>query len=333
MIDAFYKGRYAIPVNDGNVVKWFYRASQPDKPSHLGLDFSWWEVYHGDIYAAQEGKVVDKFNSATCGNSLVLQHDFTDGTHSWTAYIHLHQPSSLKIGDQVKMNQVVGIKGNTGTSNGDHLHLYLTQPTKQAYTWETMKANAIDPYPYLYKSKGAKYVYLGEHLINKPYLEDLPQPVKIPEPVERNEDVKQVKVLIDYLFMRDKPAGAAYDKYAKPGIYNVMQEEIAGSYCWYKIGVVEGKEFWVASGGTRTEDLLPKKSPEEILTEKVKELEQELTKQETALVLASVENKELQERNDELVLERTTLQANIKALESEKEKYKETIERVKKALL
>lgn len=300
MIDAFYKNRFAIPIVDGNVVKWFTKAN----PIHLGLDFSWWVKSGADIIAAQDGKVVDVFYSASCGNSIVLQHDYSDGTHAWTGYIHLAKLPTLRIGDTVKMNQTIGIKGNTGTSNGEHLHLYLTAPTTAKYTWETMKANCVDPYPYLYRSKDFKYLYLGSHLVEKPYLEDLPKPIKYPTPVERNEYVKQVNVLIDYLYLRNAPSGAAYEKYATKGVYNILKEEIKNNYCWYLIDVVDGKEFWCASGGTRTEDLLPKLSQEEILKNKVEELEK-------AIEDAAIDIESMTAANEKLLEKVSSLEGEV----------------------
>ena len=60
-----------------------------------------------------------------------------------------------------------------------------------------------------------------------------------------------------------------YSKYCEKGIYNVLSEEVNGDYNWYKIA--EG--FYIASGGSRTKDLLPKLSEVELLKMKVAELE------------------------------------------------------------
>lgn len=278
MIKTFYKNRFAIPSIDGNVVKWFDNTNKTYGKPHLGIDISWWTdgYEHSNILACQDGKVVDKSTKAdkTVGHYIVLQHDYDDGTHAWSTYIHLYNAPKLNVGATVKMNDVIGQKGNTGASNGTHLHLYLTKPTTLAYTWNNMRNNTVNPYPLLYKSKGAKYVYLGSHLVSKGYLEDLSQPVDYPKPVERNEKVKQVEVIMHVLRIRNG-AGTnfdAYDEFCKPGIYDILEEkrDTAGTYLWYKIG--EG--FWIASGGVRTKDLLPELSVEEQLRNENAELKE-----------------------------------------------------------
>jgi len=284
MINAFYKNRYALPVNDGNVVKWFDKTTKKYGKVHLGLDISWWEcpVPKGLVYAVQDGKVVEVGKDDELGWYIVLQHEWSDKTYSFSCYIHLASKPTLAENTLVKMNDTIGIKGNTGTSNGTHLHFYLTgyttkQWSKSATFWKnTFRPLCIDPYPYLYRSKTAKYVYLGSYLKDKPYLEDLPQPITYPTPVERNEKVKQCEVIMDQLRLRDTPAGNIYDDLCTRGIYNVLDEEKSGAYNWYLIDEINGKQFWVASGGQRTKDLEVKDEIAE-LREKVSELENQNT--------------------------------------------------------
>ena len=182
MINAELKNRYAIPVDDGNMNNPFNRNRKP-KP-HLGIDVSWYKlpVPKGLIYACQEGKVVDIFNNTnSLGYGIILQHDYSDKTYSFSGYIHLHQKPTLKIGDYVKLGDVIGIKGNTGDSNGAHLHFYLTGYTTKPYDrsdafWNNVfKPLCIDPMPYLYKTKAINYIYLGDKFSSKAYLEDFIQ--------------------------------------------------------------------------------------------------------------------------------------------------------------
>ena len=288
VIDAFYKNRFAIPVNDGNITNWYnpQRKVKGKLTPHLGLDFSWWKCNPNSknsnafILACQDGIVVEQFYSSSTGNSIVLQHDYSDGTHAWSAYIHLKYLPTFEIGQEIKMNEVIGIKGNTGQSNGAHLHLYLTKTTTKNYSWVTMKANTIDPYPVLYKSRTADYVYLGSYLNVKQYLEDLPQKIEYPKPVERDTSKKQVNVIHNYLRLRNGNGTNydIYDEFCQKGIYNILEEKLDASktYNWYKIDVIDGNEFWIASGGTRTEDLLPEKSTEQLLTEENQQLKQQI---------------------------------------------------------
>ena len=82
MIDVEEKLIFQAPCNDGSITKPFYKGS------HWGVDFGWSSVKYGDIYAIQDGVVVDNFYSSSCGYSLVLQHNYNDGTHRYSTYIH-----------------------------------------------------------------------------------------------------------------------------------------------------------------------------------------------------------------------------------------------------
>lgn len=81
------------------------------------------------IFAAREGKVVevvDTFNSncaniscAKYNNKIVIMH--SDG--SFADYAHLKlKGAEVKVGDVIEKNQFIGYSGNTGFSNGPHLH-------------------------------------------------------------------------------------------------------------------------------------------------------------------------------------------------------------------
>ena len=260
MIDVEEKLIFQAPCNDGSITKPFYKGS------HWGVDFGWNSVKYGDIYAIQEGIVVDNFYSSSCGYSLVLQHNYNDGTHRYSAYIHLLKSSKYQKGASVNQGTIIGTKGNTGKSNGVHLHIGVSDTTTDKYSWDSMKALCnFDPAVHFYKASNVNYT--GEYYKNLKYLDAVK--VKYPTPVERNEDVKQVEVLIDYLYLRNAPNGKAYSKYCEKGIYNVLSEEVNGDYNWYKIA--EG--FYIASGGSRTKDLLPKLSEVELLKMRIAELE------------------------------------------------------------
>lgn len=91
---------------------------------HRGVDVA----YSGLIYAPGDGVVVHKganLNKKTGGGyTLIVKHT----PKLFTVYYHLREPSSLAVGAQVALGQVLGHTGTTGASTGVHLH------------WETRKA-------------------------------------------------------------------------------------------------------------------------------------------------------------------------------------------------
>ncbi|MCB1157732.1 MAG: M23 family metallopeptidase [Leptospiraceae bacterium] len=99
----------------------------------FALDF---EMPEGtEVYAARGGKVIqviDHFNEggasasyAEKANKVVLLHD--DGTYA--SYVHLKLKGSLvKEGEEIKAGDLIGYSGNTGMSQGPHLHFDVILP-------------------------------------------------------------------------------------------------------------------------------------------------------------------------------------------------------------
>lgn len=273
MVDAIYKNIFLLPVKD------FWLSKGYNFSTHKGLDLGYVNTPNCDVYPIQAGKVVDVFTSASCGNSIVIQHDYDDGTKRYSAYIHLNKLPTLKVGALVyslsdEKPTPLGKRGNTGESNGTHLHFYVTEVTTKPYSWNLISQSSktslctFNPKPFLMRSKGVSYV--GVEQTGYPIFDGYDV---FPTPVARNKDVKQVEVLIDYLYMRAEPNGDKYGKFATKGLYNVLSEKVDGAYNWYLIDEINGKRFYIASGGTRTRDLLPELSPEEVLKRRVAEIE------------------------------------------------------------
>lgn len=102
-----------------------------------------------EILAAREGKVIDAVQSNNSGcpsvncanqaNYISILH--SDGTIA--QYFHLKQNGvKVKIGDTVNKGDIIGLSGNTGWTNGHHLHFvcYLPDPAspKQRSTVKTL---------------------------------------------------------------------------------------------------------------------------------------------------------------------------------------------------
>ena len=187
---------------------------------HTGIDIVGKEglpeiIAHSDgvVYAIQDGQ--DNNIKATgvksYGNYVQIKHP----NNMYTLYAHLKKKLKVKLGQQVKRGQVLGIEGNSGCSYGTHLHFEVRN--KDNYV--------IDPTPYIDA--------------------DLPNlPTNLPEPVERDENTYQVEVLIKDLRAR---AGFGLDKaiigYVKSGIYQIYEEQEKDGYKWLKIA---NNDIWIA---------------------------------------------------------------------------------------
>jgi len=156
--------KYLVCVHDGGITKGFTGKS----PNHWGVDYGWVKTEKAPIYAIADGEVVDNFYSNSCGYSLVIKHK--DGVgYRYCTFIHLAKASDKKKGTIVKQGEQVGIRGNTGKSNGTHLHFGLTDITTKSYYWNLVKEIAINPHPLMCKSKDITYT--GQMFASMPILE------------------------------------------------------------------------------------------------------------------------------------------------------------------
>jgi murein DD-endopeptidase MepM/ murein hydrolase activator NlpD len=98
---------------------------------HTGLDF---RAASGDpIRATASGKVVSSGWAGGYGRMVEIDH----GNGLSTRYGHMSE-IHVKIGDQIKIGQVIGAVGSTGRSTGPHLH-YETR----------IEGEAVDPQKFL----------------------------------------------------------------------------------------------------------------------------------------------------------------------------------------
>lgn len=238
---AFYgKNVGVVPLTDAaGITKVF------NWPSHKGLDIGWYATQYCPVLAWQDGFVVDKGYGSEVGNYIVVEHTYTDGKR-WTGYIHLVDTPSVKKGDKVTLGKQMGNarRGNSGVSNGVHLHIYLTKvvPIKTLYTWNTMLENCIDPKPYLYWSKE-----FNTQFISTAWTKELKK-IVYPQPVKRNEKVHQVEIKSETRRLRAAPSinGMAYDDYCEKGFYDVYDMQEADGYTWALIAEIDDNKFWVA---------------------------------------------------------------------------------------
>ena len=215
-------------------------------PSHKGIDIGWAETPNCAVLAWQDGIVVDRGYGSEIGNYIVVEHQYDDGTKRWTGYIHLAYFPTVKKGDRVYLGQQMAnaTRGNTGKSNGVHLHLYLTKCVKTAvnYSWDVMLDNVTDPYEYLAYNKEYNTIFISSEWKKELTI------MNYPKPVERNDLIEQVNIKSDTRRLRKKPAlnATSYDKYCTRGIYDVHDWKKADGYDWALIDVIDNNQFWVA---------------------------------------------------------------------------------------
>ncbi|MFS0781339.1 peptidoglycan DD-metalloendopeptidase family protein [Bacillus sp. 1P06AnD] len=102
--------------------------------AHKGVDIA--GEYLSPVVAAEAGIVSKSYSSDTYGQVIFIRHT---GEAYETVYAHL-QNRLVGEGQKIKKGQLIGKMGNTGDSDGVHLHFELHK--KQ---WTFDKKNAVDP--------------------------------------------------------------------------------------------------------------------------------------------------------------------------------------------
>lgn len=110
---------------------------------HKGIDI---QTKQDDVLATENyGKViaVNQNVHTAGGKSVTLEYQRENGDKCQVNYLHLSS-IDVKIGDEVKAGQKIGISGNTGTrTTGEHLHFGVKQITADGTSRD------IDPAAYL----------------------------------------------------------------------------------------------------------------------------------------------------------------------------------------
>ena len=86
---------------------------------HTGTDFTNRYVRYAPVYAVDSGIVDTVGYRYDMGNYLIIDHQ--NGVR--TMYMHLNTAPYVREGESVTRGQVIGQMGNTGRSEGVHLHL------------------------------------------------------------------------------------------------------------------------------------------------------------------------------------------------------------------
>ena len=227
--------------------------------NHIGIDLVGKGYTLDDVVAHSNGIVTftqtgrqnnqGSTGNESYGNFVIINH----GNGYETLYAHLNN-IYVNVGEEVEKGSIIGTMGNTGNSYGAHLH------------FEVIKDGIrINPFEYLDKD-----LYIN--IIN---------------PVEKNENINQLKVNVVDLRIRKEPNTssnilglAEYN-----GIYNYYEIVENEGYTWYKIG----DDNWVAS----TQDWITPYPKKEEVT--IDELIKEIEILQNQINILEKENKELKE--------------------------------------
>jgi hypothetical protein len=93
---------------------------------HRGIDLKTFIFNDKGILAMADGIVTsNRYQSGGCGYYVNIDHvlGVNQDVHVRTQYCHMKQASRFSVGDHVTKGTVIGKAGNTGKSNGEHLHL------------------------------------------------------------------------------------------------------------------------------------------------------------------------------------------------------------------
>ena len=143
-------GQYSFPVKRDDFLfitsPFGMRQDPMDKSKqqmHKGIDI---RAKHDDVLATENGgKVIAVNHNANTGGgkSVTVEYARTDGSKVQTTYMHLDN-IAVKVGDEVKAGQKLGVSGNTGTrTTGEHLHFGVKNISADG------KTRDVDPASYL----------------------------------------------------------------------------------------------------------------------------------------------------------------------------------------
>ncbi|WHX99964.1 peptidoglycan DD-metalloendopeptidase family protein [Neobacillus sp. DY30] len=104
---------------------------------HYGVDIAN-RAANVPVWAAADGVVIQSYYSSSYGNVVFIAHSINGQTYT-TVSAHL-ETRNVSSGAVVKKGQQIGIMGNTGDSQGKHLHFELHRGQ-----WNASKSNAINP--------------------------------------------------------------------------------------------------------------------------------------------------------------------------------------------
>jgi len=191
-----------------------------DREFHEGVDYS----ANGKsipIYALDDGEVLyEGYDNST--GAIICYIRFPKLDDHVGLYYHLAN-TVINKGDKVTKDTKIGMMGSTGYSTGNHLH--------------------FDWFKYSDYNKGfydREYEDFNEYIFPE-------NRIKVTAPVERNENINQIRVIVDNLRVRTSSStnSSVLGFTQNKDIYNDLETYNDGTYIWHRID----KEQWIADNG------------------------------------------------------------------------------------
>lgn len=274
-----------------------------------GQDFGWFDYEGEPIYATNDGVVMDIGKNSSAGNYVWIKHEFANND-MWSRYLHIKDGGvKVKIGQKVTRGQEIAIMGNTGYSTGTHLHFE---------TWVVPKGwkfNWNDRAKYSKPSTDNAFAFDDQYIGTNPNNKVITKVLGTSNQVKRDTTKNQIEVVGEFLRAR-KGAGTNQTilGYIDYGIYDYTETKTANNYTWYNLGFC-----WIA--GTKEDTkIYPKESSEDDKDKKIAELEEQVKKLDTELLiqktLVEKQKEEIDQLNDKL-----SNYANLKEHNVDKTEY------------
>lgn len=216
-----------------------------EREFHEGVDYS----ANGksiSIYALDDGEVLyEGYDNST--GAIICYIRFPKLDDHVGLYYHLAN-TVINKGDKVTKDTKIGMMGSTGYSTGNHLH--------------------FDWFKYSDYNKGfydREYEDFNEYIFPE-------NRIKVTAPVERNENIPQIRVIVDNLRVRTSSSinnSSVLGFVQNKGIYNDLEVCKEKDYTWHRIA----DNQWIADNGEWLE-ILPITDYKELYEKSLKEIEQ-----------------------------------------------------------
>lgn len=274
-----------------------------------GQDFGWFDYQGEPIYSMNDGTVMEINKNSSAGNYIWIKHEFAN-YDIWSRYLHIKDGSiKVKTGQKVIRGQELANMGNTGNSTGTHLHFE---------TWVVPKGwkfNFNDRSKYSEPSTDNAFAFDDQVIGTSTNNKVITRVIGTSKQVKRDTTKNQIEVVGEFLRAR-KGAGTNQTilGYIDFGIYDYIESKISNNYTWYNLGFC-----WIA--GTKEDTkIYHKENPEDDKDKKIAELEEQVKKLDTELLVQKTLVEKQKEEIDQLN-EKLSNYANLKEHNVDKREY------------